>query len=351
MTFESHWQSGEFYVYVAMLLHWRAAAIFVPSIAFCMLSLSMWVFRPPSQQRVWVRLGLYTGVLLSFQFLLLILVATGWVTFVLAPIVGGTLAGLTWLLSLAVRQSRRYTILEILVATSLVAIVVAFVRYANFTDPVLELLQGSFIAILVAAPVLNFVTYARAARWIYFHASSPREAALPWWLLGWSTWLGAFAVSWRIAILRMYEEYAKLPTEPPDCYVSSAAAHGHAKLVRSRQILTTCGAVRINPQMQRLKFLEFVLQAGLPGTHRILRRVYNRIGPRLAALCAASRWFADATYLLLLPAEWGAELIRRCLSIEREVVEQIYRRETLPLPWANDRALPLGESTKQPAPR
>ena len=41
--------------------------------------------------------------------------------------------------------------------------------------------------------------------------------------------------AWRMSLLVVFEEYAKLPTSPPpsDCYVATAAARGHRRWVRA----------------------------------------------------------------------------------------------------------------------
>ena len=109
--------------------------------------------------------------------------------------------------------------------------------------------------------------------------------------------------------------------------VSSAAANGHPKLVGSFELAPTqIGKVtgKINKQMQRLKFLEFVLATSLPSIHRVIRRFYNRFGPGVAHVCQANIWISDLTFLFLKPLEWIAIGIQVSLGVSSRSIEHIY---------------------------
>jgi hypothetical protein len=77
--------------------------------------------------------------------------------------------------------------------------------------------------------------------------------------------------------------------------------------------------------MRRLKFLELALQAAYPALHRRLRRIYDRVGPKLAARCRQHVWWADVTYVLLKPAEFLAEAIRTLGGVKAQQVAALYR--------------------------
>ena len=132
-------------------------------------------------------------------------------------------------------------------------------------------------------------------------------------LLGVVTWLAAYLGAWRTSVLLMLQEYAKLPTTPPeDCYVSTAAARGHRRLVGAEEYAAPTGkAYRVNNQMRYLKAAELLLAALSPPAHRTCRRVYDRIGPVLAGMLIHPL-LADAAYLSLKPAEW---LCRAALAL------------------------------------
>ena len=148
------------------------------------------------------------------------------------------------------------------------------------------------------------------------------------WAVG---WLLAYAASWKYSLDAMLAEYAKLPTVEPKCYVSAAAAHGHAQFVgvaQFRELDAVCdlhSAYPVNMQMCRLKFLEFALAAALPGVHRAVRRAYNACGPRAAAACRSNVWLADASYLALKPLEVVAELLRIVARVPLRELTRLYR--------------------------
>jgi hypothetical protein len=127
------------------------------------------------------------------------------------------------------------------------------------------------------------------------------------------TWIAAYLAAWRAAVVLMLQAYAKLPTEPPgDCYIATAAAGGHGRLVGSRRVLCRNGSTRrVNLQLAYFKCGELVFQAMLPGLHQIVRRVYDTLGPYLARLLVHPV-VADAAYLALKPLEW---LTRAVLTV------------------------------------
>jgi hypothetical protein len=140
-------------------------------------------------------------------------------------------------------------------------------------------------------------------------------------------WLSAHLAAWRISVLVMLEEYAALPTTPPSrCFVCTAVAHGHPRVVRSSVYLDASGtAHRANDQLCYLKAFELLLAASSPRLHRGCRWIYDWMGPRLAA-AIVHPVLADLGYLLLKPAEW---LARGCLAVaipgKLEVVRDLYR--------------------------
>ena len=121
----------------------------------------------------------------------------------------------------------------------------------------------------------------------------------------------------------MLVEYSKLPLTDPACYVCSAAAHGHPGWVRSMPVGPA--GIRVNGQLRRLKFLEFALMAAFPTGHRMLRLIYDRIGPPLASVCRRNRWFADATFCMLVPIELSAIAVQRIFGFRNDSVERLYR--------------------------
>jgi hypothetical protein len=129
-------------------------------------------------------------------------------------------------------------------------------------------------------------------------------------------WLVGYAAAWRVAVRAALEAYDKLPPTPPpgDCYVASAAAHGHPWLVGARVVPTASGRpALVNAQLRRLKSAEVALGALSPAGHRLCRWVYDRLGPPLARRLR-SPLVGDLAYLSLKPAEWLAVLAVQLLT-------------------------------------
>jgi hypothetical protein len=143
-------------------------------------------------------------------------------------------------------------------------------------------------------------------------------------------WLLGFGASWKFSLDAMMAEYSKLPTAPPSCYISSAAACGHPRFVGVTQFsklnrVSDCrAAFPLNAQMCRLKFLEFALAAFSPNLHRLVRRAYDVIGPRAAAVCRRNVWFADASYMALKPVEFAAYLVQVSSRVSSRQVCRLY---------------------------
>ena len=77
--------------------------------------------------------------------------------------------------------------------------------------------------------------------------------------------------------------------------------------------------------MQRLKAAELVLAVTTPRLHAALRRLYDRLGPPLAA-GVEHPLTADLAYLALKPAEWLATALARPLFPRFDALaDRLYR--------------------------
>lgn len=316
------WQSGRICDRVALLLAPEAVLPFLPLVLYamvCMLLLlvSFGVFA----RLFFVRLGVYTGVMLTLQFALV------WGISVPALIDGGTLSGppllfcaalaigaplcLHWLMAKVSRTIGKGR--TVLLAAALIAGLWGCC-VAEGVDPVeaaAALLAVGAIAVAWSVPFCAFAVYVWLASRLLLDAPSGRCG--PGVVAGVASWLGCYLAAWRLAVREAHEIYASLPTTPPDCYVSTAAARGHPSVVKSERITTSNGTTfRVNTQMQRLKCAELGLMALAPRAHRVCRRTYDTVGPPLAAALRFAI-LADAAYVLLKPAEWAAIACLRAL--------------------------------------
>ena len=322
---DAPWQSGNFQTYVGLLLDFPSILAFVPLMVYSMVCLTYWTFKPSSRRLLIVRSGNYLGAALSLQIFALILIVTGPVTLVAAAIVGPALAGLGYLTKSVVKHHRRFSIRHLLIVTTFVAVISAALRLApDIRDALLISLFAIDFSIVAAAPTLTFITFFRIC--IALHSNPEMRFGTPTLLVTWIASGFAFIVSWRIALLMMMDEYSKLPTNNPNCYVSSAAAHGHPLLVRSEIIVGDSGQrLRINQQMRRLKFLELMLASSFPPFHRFVRTIYNGVGPLLASIIRSHPILADVAFMSLLPLEFAAGLLRRVCKIPKEKIDRFYR--------------------------
>lgn len=168
------------------------------------------------------------------------------------------------------------------------------------------------VGLLGLGPFLALITYA-LARWRYAREAPPPDSKdavsegpgyVPWAI--W-TWLGLGGGA--ITVQQMNQLWEALPTEDPNCFIATAAARGAVPATAVR--FATGRIVPVTRQLRTLKAGELVVVTLLPRTHRALRTVYDRLGPRLAA--GLGPVTATLAWGLLLPAQLATELALRAL--------------------------------------
>ena len=317
------WQSGQLQHYAAMMLTWPATCVFLPLIVISMIAMTTWCIKPALSGNFLVRVGVFSGVPLSFTFWILILLTSGVVSPIAAAITGAGLIAACWLSGLVIQKSKRFTIVEILIATTVTAIPAALIAHPGIRGAARDFIAAISFFILASTPTLNFIVYCVVGILVAKAGDSSQARLLT--ISSWLVWLTGAGATWKVAVEQMMIEYNKLPTSPPNCYVSAAAAHGHSTIVHSAPIQHNGRRIPVNNQMRRLKLLEFAIAASSPRLHRTIRRAYNRFGPTLARVCSHNPWFADLTYGLLLPLELFSELLRLTLGINHKLLRKIYR--------------------------
>ncbi|MFI4860105.1 MAG: DUF6688 family protein [Phycisphaerales bacterium JB063] len=331
------WQSGAWYDQAAMLLGGPGAWPFYPLLVFASVCLFLLVINPKRFGRQWVvGIGLLLGFVLGLQYACIMLPAmlaanSGHYDMADTFVVGGflltagfvTANGLRMLAAVKWPDNKhpgRFKILEVFSAIG--AMIVCGVSLLLWPlglwfSPVmygLAFLSGS----------TRFFTTRHFDKRDGLDRPTQRGA---WWALL-LTVLG-YAAAWPGAIALALWQYSKLPTQPPQgCYVCTAAAKGHGALVRSVPVRLADGSVmRVNAQMRVLKAAEWVLAERLPAVHRAARRVYDAVGPGLAAR-VRSPWSADAAWLVMaVPMLLGLVLLLACRGVGR--IGQTYPGERL----------------------
>ncbi|MBI5297341.1 MAG: hypothetical protein HY869_17825 [Chloroflexi bacterium] len=303
------WQDGKFSSYVVLMLSPEASWIFAPLLGYSVLSLLFLLAAPAKwAQAFWVRLGIYSGALLALQFTALALLAledTFWLALLvwLAPLTAWPVLrwlarkiGVLWtslgVLAVAAFLFLGYLLFEAIRARS-------FPPAYAFSTPFLFLIGFLF----ASAPFWSLLIMGATGYRLLKHYET-RFTRLRG--VGILAWLGGFAATWSLSILRTLQLYSQLPTQPPDCYIATAAANGHPRLVGSREVTLPGGAhMRVNAQLQRLKCAELALKAIAPRLHGVLRKLYDTLGRPLARRMT-NPFVADSAYLLLKPFEWLA---------------------------------------------
>jgi hypothetical protein len=302
--------------------HWGAWPFYL-LIAYALFNMLRTLFSERGvDQPFWVRFGLYTGVALSLQYaLLLVLTIQG----PMVMIVGiWCLAGFSPLLLhkaiMRLRSDARGPVWAMVVVVICTGIAILGT-------------QSILVALVPVILYLACVPYWACAMftWLSYRVYMQSQKAGPaLWVraLVWAGWIAAYVAAWRVSIYFALKYFEALPDSPPyDCYVATAAARGHAAVVGSKSYKRADGVeTRVNWQMRYLKCGELALKMISPRMHRVCRTLYDCIGPLMARLLVRPV-LADTAYLLLKPSEW---LVRGMLWLAvpayREIADSLYRR-------------------------
>ena len=182
---------------------------------------------------------------------------------------------------------------------------------------------ASFVHIVLAVIVVPFVVQnpfeRRLGPELILMCALPGYVAV-WYVLraGWLArrgWLrvadagGLVAVNaplWAGTVWATHEIYMGLPKTAPECFVVTATARGHRALVGP--LVEVAPGRLATRQLLRFWVLEARWRRVHPGSHAAARRIYDRIGPRIAAR-VRTRWQADVVCLALKPFELIAALV------------------------------------------
>ena len=314
------WQNGQLDSYLILLLFPEASVWFFPLLTYSVVCYLLLLLRPTRfAQAFVVRAGVYTGVLLALHYSIVVLVyAFDSYAYIVA---------LIWIFPLVFSPLYRWAASK-WTAASVNTVLFILVSGALLTMTLLtrgNTLVLVFVALIMAAPFWSFLIALRAAVWLYKNYEVTLTLSHG---LGLTAWFGVYAAAWRYDILKTYELYAALPPQPPpDCYIATAAAHGHPWFVRAWTVEREDGKrILVNGQLQLLKCAEFALLAICPRWHKRLRRVYDVIG-RFLARKIQNRFLADLAYLCLKPFEWLVGIFLKLIVPEIDLISsRIYTK-------------------------
>ena len=317
-VFKPEWQSGELSDYIILFLFPEASLVFFLLLAYSIICYLLLLIAPTRySQLFFIRFGIYTGFLLALQYSILSGLFffnssfdPSFILLWISPIVFGVVY--RWAIGKWNARAVAVFLILFVVGSFLIS---ALIVPEPLTIPVFLL-----IALTLAAPFWSFLLALRAAIWLF--KNNEMKLGLPQ-RLGMTAWIAAYIAAWRFDILKMYELYAVLPpTPPPDCYIATAAAHGHPQFVHAWTIQHGDGkSMQVNTQLQCLKCAELALLAIHPRFHRSFRKIYDVMGKPLARRIQ-NPFIADMAYLLLRPWEWLAGLILKTIVPEIDSISK-----------------------------
>jgi hypothetical protein len=217
--------------YLILLLFPQASLLFFVLLVYSITCYCLLLIDSVRYSQVhFIRLGIYTGVLLAFQYSIL----SGLFFFNDSNMsLNALYLVVLWLSPTFLPKLYRFpvnkwgakavnvTLFTLAIAIFLISTIIA----SSPLFPLFFVLAG----LTVAAPFWCFLMILRAAIWL----RQKYEVKLtPSHRFGFAAWIAGYVAAWRFDILKMYELYAALPPQPPpDCYIATAAARGHPGFV------------------------------------------------------------------------------------------------------------------------
>lgn len=325
----AEWQTGRIQTYFDLSFADTVWVWFIPFLVYSSVSMLLLLWHADRFSRFWfVRLGIYTSVILTLQFTVQMMFS--------GDLSAGLFIGamcivplfmlnwfIGWLIEF-VKENRTEDYFWKVIGGVSALVIFAFIGSILFGFgggiPVV-LVIGPLAAGVALAPVWACLTAYKLISQIEMYQA--KHVAIK--AISGAGWTAAYGASAYIAIDRVFELYTQLPTEAPQCYVATASAKGHRRFVNSSVVEMGNGELLlVTKQLQVLKAGELVLRETVPSLHRGMRRVYDSVGPNLASRIQ-NRWAADLGYLLFKPFEWVTLfLLKRILPNQFGKVRRFY---------------------------
>lgn len=314
--------------YALILLRGDTSIYFYPFLVYSMICMFLFLWSPERYSiSMFIRFGIYTGTLLALQYSIIMLIAfSGYFIFGYLLLSAGLGVGLLvpiiikWVYSNAKKKIGNRNILYILAGLFLIVLLLSVINDWDW----FSLFMLLIFSILVSGPFWCLVISTRISiKLIKTFGLSKQEKRK--FGVGIVAWLVPFLISWRLAYQKMLDIYTSLPTSPPHCYIATAVAKGHPYFVRSKPVAfeSEC-EIWVNSQLRVFKCAELFLCTVWPRAHRIVRAIYDVLGPPLSRLIIHPTQ-ADAIYIILKPVEWLTKGILRVIIPDFEqLADTIY---------------------------
>jgi hypothetical protein len=302
-SFGPDWQSGSMSDYTLIMLSGEASYYFYPLLIYSMLCMLLIIASPIRFARLFiVRLGIYTGAILAIQYATLFSLSMVEIEVYAIAALGVVIPyGARWLFRKMAQKYGKsmawYLMLGLLGCLAVIAVIVTREMFAPFALLLLALASGPYWCVIC----VGLVSW-RLLKSYELPLRNKRQQ-----VFGGLAWVLPFLGAWRLSFLKTMEVYSSLPTYPPDCYIATAAAKGHTRLVMSQPVVIRNELeFRVNAQMKYFKCAELLLLAVQPKAHQKLRELYDFVGRRLSQ-AIVHPILADIIYLTLKPFEWLAK--------------------------------------------
>lgn len=308
------WQSGKVRDYAQLILSHAGSMPLYPFLLFSTISMALLFLYPEKfRENTFVRFGIFSGVLVAAEF---------WLVFQVAQFDSGPLEVFLSVIS-GFLPWGIWKFLGLFGEYRIWIVVGSLTLLAPFTVP-----AGIVVCLWCSTPWALASYLSTSLRLI--RGGNARFSFSLAQLLGFVTWFAAHCSAWRLSYIVMLEEYSRLPTTPPQgCFVCAAVAKGHSCVVRGEDYRAPNGTTyRVNDQLRILKGFELLLVSISPKGHRACRWIYDRLGPRVAAMFVHP-FAADVGYFVLKPVEWIAMIcLRIAIPGKTELLYKLYQTES-----------------------
>jgi hypothetical protein len=181
----------------------------------------------------------------------------------------------------------------------------------GFISPAGPSVLGYVLAVFPLVPGVNLVLFA-----IYIYSRRKLTGPARPVIIFSMAWAGALAATIYAKIILAHQAYNALPdVQPEKCFIVTAAARGNRRFVGSE--LNPITGLMENAQLARMRAFERYLMTESPAAHRLLRKVYNRVGPAVAWRIRRPL-VADIAYVMLKPLELLAVVVCGRTALKRK---------------------------------